>query len=173
MKRDQILTTQGQKAVLATMHGKERVIAPILNSCFGLDVETCVGLDTDKFGTFSRDIKRLGTSLEAAREKAKAAAELTPMARVAIASEGSFGPSPSLPFVPIGREIVLLLDIDTGFEIVGTDASLDCNFSHITTTKIEDVIRFADTQLFPSHGLIVSGYQNDLPAPNLWLDKEI
>ena len=173
MTRYPISIARGQKAVLATMHGKERVITPIINSCLHLHVETCVGLDTDKFGTFSRDIQRVGTSLEAARKKAKTAAELSPMARVAIASEGSFGPSPYLPFVPIGREIVLLLDIETGFEIVGTDASLECNFSHITTTKIEDVIRFATAQLFPTHGLIVSGYQDNLPAPSLWLDKKI
>ena len=41
-------------AVLATMHGKERAIAPLLQRTLGLAVKVPPGLDTDRFGTFSR-----------------------------------------------------------------------------------------------------------------------
>ena len=56
-------------AVLATMHGKERVIAPILEQGLGLRVALALGLDTDRFGTFSREVERTGSQLDAARAK--------------------------------------------------------------------------------------------------------
>jgi hypothetical protein len=46
----------GARAVLATMHGKERVMAPLAARFLGLDLRVADGLDTDAFGTFSRDI---------------------------------------------------------------------------------------------------------------------
>ena len=49
-----------ERAVLATMHGKERAIAPVLARFLGLKVEVAPGLDTDAFGTFSREAARTG-----------------------------------------------------------------------------------------------------------------
>tara|TARA_Y100001933_G_scaffold213931_1_gene219771 strand:+ start:29826 stop:29957 length:132 start_codon:yes stop_codon:yes gene_type:complete len=40
------------------MHGKERVIGPILSRSLGLVGSPAAGIDTDKFGTFSREIER-------------------------------------------------------------------------------------------------------------------
>jgi hypothetical protein len=45
--------------------------------------------------------------------------------RVGIASEGSFGPHPSLPFAALDRELVLLIDRETGLELVGHHATID------------------------------------------------
>ena len=42
------------------MHGKERAIAPVLARFLGLKVEVAPGLDTDAFGTFSREAARTG-----------------------------------------------------------------------------------------------------------------
>ena len=36
-----------------------------------------------------------------------------PLARIGVASEGSFGPHPLFPFVPLGQEPVLLIDRET------------------------------------------------------------
>lgn len=86
-------------AMLATMCGKERVIAPLLERYLGLRVKVSSGIDSDRFGTFSRDVERTGSPLDAAR--AKIAAVLAPEAQVALASEG-FGPHPHIPF-PFGQ----------------------------------------------------------------------
>lgn len=75
----------GVRAVLATMHGKERVIAPLLEESLRLRVSLAAGLDTDRFGTFSREIARTGSQLEAARAKIFAAFDIDPTARVGIA----------------------------------------------------------------------------------------
>ena len=59
----------GRTAVLATMHGKEAAIAPVLARFTGLRVAVPNGFDSDRFGTFSRDIPRAGSALDAARAK--------------------------------------------------------------------------------------------------------
>lgn len=62
-------------AVIATMHGKERVLGPVLDG-LGMDWVLASGLDTDAFGTFTGEIVRPGAQLDAARLKAEAALKL-------------------------------------------------------------------------------------------------
>lgn len=50
----------GQKAVLATMHGKQEAIAPVMSEILGLRVTVTTGLDTDQLGTFTCEISREG-----------------------------------------------------------------------------------------------------------------
>ena len=95
-------------AVLATMHQKELVMAPILEE-LGLKVIVPANFNTDTFGTFTREVKRPGTQIEAARIKAQKVLEITGET-IAVASEGSFAPHPSLPYISSNREIVLLID---------------------------------------------------------------
>jgi hypothetical protein len=164
---------RGERAVLATMHGKERVITPLLSRKLGLCVDVCPGLDTDRFGTFSRDVARSGTPIETARIKISAAFALMSGVRIGIASEGSYGPHPSIPIVPFGSELVLLVDRETGLELTGHDASLFVNFAHAVVSTVDEAKSFAQKATFPEYGLIVSGYRNGMPAPEAWLDKTI
>ena len=103
----------GRTAVLATMHGKEAAIAPVLARFTGLRVAVPNGFDSDRFGTFSREIPRTGSALDAARAKIAAGFAHLPDATVGLASEGSFGPPPELPFISMGVELVLLVDRDS------------------------------------------------------------
>ena len=57
---------KGRKLVIATMHNKERVIAPLLEKHLGVEIVVSKQFDSDKFGTFTREIKRVGNQLEAA-----------------------------------------------------------------------------------------------------------
>ena len=159
--------------VLATMHGKERVIAPVLKDGLGLVVGLAMGLDTDTFGTFSRDVERTGSPLDAARAKVAAAFAFAPCARVGIASEGSFGPHPNIPFLALGRELVLLIDRERGLELTGHFASPETNYGHAVVSDIEAAIAFAERSEFPEHGLIVMGCVDDKPAPGLALFKDV
>lgn len=163
----------GARAVLGTMHGKERAIAPIAARFLGLDVAVAEGLDTDRFGTFSREVDRAGTPREAARAKIAAAFRLMPEATVGIASEGSFGPHPSLPFAALNRELVLLIDRESGLELVGHHATMATNFAHAVVTDIAAGLAFAAKAGFPAHGVIVIGVLDGQPAPQLALFKSI
>lgn len=140
--------------VLATMHQKERVMAPILEEKLGIKVRVPENFDTDRFGTFTREIKRMGDQLEAARFKAEAAMAVTGET-IAIASEGSFGPHPFLPGISINRELVIFIDKIHPIEIVGQDFSLETNFNHKTVTSFEDAYKFSKEVGFPEHGIVV------------------
>jgi hypothetical protein len=164
---------EGESAVLATMHGKERVIAPLLERELGLRVSLADGLDTDRFGTFTREVERTGSPLDAARAKIAGGFDRAPSARVGLASEGSFGPHPFIPFLPLGRELVLLVDRKADFELIGLDADSDTNFGHAMVTDVAAAIAFAQRSRFPDHGLIVMGCEHDRPAPHVMIDKDI
>jgi hypothetical protein len=160
-------------AVLATMHGKERVIGPLLQRSLGLRVEPAAGLNTGRFGTFSREIERVGSRLDAARAKIAAAFENAPHLRIGIASEGSFGPHPYLSFLAYGHELILLIDRASGLELTGHDASPETNFAHGVVFNVAAAIEFAERARFPDHGVIVMGCVDHQPAHDLALIKDI
>lgn len=153
----------GARAVIATRHGKERVILSALAS-LQLDWQSVPGaFDSDRFGTFTRDIPRAGSQMAAARAKAEAALALCPNARIAIASEGAFGADPAFPIVPGGFELVLLLDHATGLELVGRDRTWDTNFAQRSVKSIAEAEDFAERCGFPEHGIVVMTGEGRLP----------
>jgi len=155
------------------MHGKERVIAPVLTRFLGLKVEVAPGLDTDAFGSFSREVTRTVSPLEAARGKIAAAFDRVPSAGVGLASEGSFGPHPQLSFLPFGREIVILIDRRSGLELVGRHSSARTNFAHLVVTEPMAGQAFAERIGFPGHGVILTAWVDDRPAPGIALIKGV
>ena len=163
----------GAVAALGTRHGKERVIGPTLDAELGIRVEVAKDLDTDRFGTFTREIPRPGTALEAARSKARAAIEAHGGARFGLSSEGSFGPHPSVPFFPGGIEIVLLVDGETGLELTGLDVTVETNFASTCASSVDEARAFAARASFPSHGLIVIAAPKEKPEPALGMTKGI
>jgi hypothetical protein len=145
---------EGRTVVLATMHGKEKVIAPILEKELGVKVIIPQNFDSDQFGTFTRDKARTGSQLEAARFKALAAMKLTG-ADIGVASEGSFGTDPSIPFIQSNLELVILIDTKNNLEIRGYHRTPDTNMSGRYVTSVEEAIRFADEVGFPDHAVVV------------------
>jgi hypothetical protein len=163
----------GETAVLATMHGKERVIGPVLEQTLGLQIRVPAGLDTDQFGAFSHEIARAGSQLDAARAKIHEAFALVPEARFALASEGNFGPHPQIPFLPLAHEIVLFMDRQNSVRIIGHDESSDTNFAHAIVTNASAAMIFAEKMGYPGHGVIVMGCEGGTPAPRRVLEKAI
>ena len=140
--------------VLATKHHKEKVMTPLLQKELGIKVIVPQDFDTDAFGTFTREIKRPGDQLEAARLKAKEALNQTGET-LAFASEGTFGPHPYFPFVAWNREIVVLVDTLNELELVGEVVSSETNYKHQTIKTLEEALSFANQVGFPEHGLVV------------------
>ncbi|MBR8834670.1 MAG: hypothetical protein DSM106950_11680 [Stigonema ocellatum SAG 48.90 = DSM 106950] len=145
---------KNRTSVLATMHQKERVIAPIVEQKLGIKVLVPPDFNTDVFGTFTRVVKRRGTQIEAARFKAEKAMAITGET-LAFASEGSFGPHPLMPYVPVNREIVIFLDKVNNIEIVGQELSTETNYSHQLVHSVEEAYSFAQRVGFPEHGLVI------------------
>lgn len=173
MRRDHPCSVAGKTAVLATMHGKERVMRPLIERGLNLFVRLPIAFDTDRFVTFSGDVRRAGSRLDAACAKTAAAFVHDRDASVGIASDGSFGPHPSMPVAPLGCEIVVLLDRETGLELVGRHVGLSTNYGHVKVVDEEAAVAFATRIGFPSHGVIVAGTRDGRPAPDRLLQKNI
>lgn len=142
-------------AILATMHNKEKVISPLLKEHLEINVIVPQGLNTDVFGTFTREIKRPDTQIITARLKAKKALEMYDE-EIAIASEGSFAPHPLIPYIYANREIIIFLDQENDLEIIGEVFSMETNFNHQTISSLEEAEEFAHKVGFPEHGLVIS-----------------
>jgi len=108
----------GTRVVLLTQHGKEGLLGPILQSGIGCRVERVSDFDTDRLGTFTREIPRFGSQLDAARRKAHIGMELG-RSRFGLASEGTFGVDPYTGLLPWNVELVLLIDQEFGLEFTG------------------------------------------------------
>lgn len=145
---------RGKHAVLATMHKKERVIGPILETELGIHLSVPEGFDTDQFGTFTGEVERQGNQLEAARSKAEAAMALAGQS-MAVSSEGSFGPHPLIPFLPCNREVVMLVDQEYNLEIVGTALTTDTYFRHKVVNRFDEAVKFAESAGFPETAMVV------------------
>lgn len=85
---------KGKKAVIATKHKKEKVIAPIFEDELGLICVTPNGLDTDQLGTFSGEVKRLDDTPFNFKKKYQMTIKASGIS-VAIANEGLFGAHPT------------------------------------------------------------------------------
>jgi hypothetical protein len=144
----------GRDMVIATKHEKEKVIAPILEKELGVKCIVPSDLDTDQFGTFSGEVERTDDPITAARKKCLLAIEQTNTS-LAIASEGSFGPHPSLFFVPADEEFLLFMDCEQDLEIIVREVSTDTNFNRKEIKTVSELEEFAQLVQFPSHRLIL------------------
>ncbi len=143
----------GRKIALLTQHGKEQVIAPILESGLGCIIDLVTGFNTDLLGTFTREARRPGTQLEAARCKARKGMELSGASK-GLASEGSFGPDPFTGMFPWNFELLLWVDDDAGIEVIGI-AQGAARSGHIHTGDWQAVVEFAEREGFPQHHLVL------------------
>jgi len=142
-----------QRVALLTQHGKESVIAPVMEALLGCRVEKVEGFDTDLLGTFTRDIARAGTQLEAARKKARIGMELSGLS-IGIASEGAFGPDPFTGMLPWNTERLIWIDDRLDIEVIGI-AEGKTNFSHRQVETYEEAEDFARSVGFPEHRLVI------------------
>lgn len=106
----------GLPVLIATMHGKELVLGPLLAD-LGFKVLLPVGYDTDALGTFSGDIRRKGTAIDAVLEKARRACLVTGIPR-AVASEGSYRPCQELFPGAHNVELLSFVDLQADFSCV-------------------------------------------------------
>ena len=149
------------RVALLTQHGKEGVIASVLDTALGCRVERVTGYDTDLLGTFTREIPRAGMQLEAARKKARIGMELSGLS-LGLASEGSFGPDPMGGMFPWNVEFLIFLDDERGLEVVGV-AQGKANFSHLLTADWAVAEAFVKRAGFPAHHLVIRPESADDP----------
>jgi hypothetical protein len=151
----------GQRIAFLTQHGKERVVSPILASVLGCQVERVSGFDTDDLGTFTRDIPRYGSQLEAARRKARIGMQLSG-AQLGLASEGSFGPDPHTGTFPWNIEVILFIDDIQKIEVIGIHQG-PTNIDNAWVNEWSEVQTFAHRVGFPKQHLVLRPYSENDP----------
>ncbi len=145
---------KGRKLVIGTMHGKERVIAPVLEKKLGVRCVIVPGLNTDQLGTFTGETERPWDPLTTARKKCQLAMEIADC-DLGIASEGSFGPHPHIPFIPVDDEWLFFIDKKHKLELHSREVTTATNFGGRQVHNHSELTDFAQRAGFPSHGLIL------------------
>lgn len=138
---------------LGTMHEKEKVISPLFFDVLGLKV-VHAKIDTDQLGTFTGEVEREGSSLHCVRKKCELAMKQCNSV-LGVASEGSFGPHPVIPFAACDHEILYFIDQERGFELHQSLFSTRTNYRQQAISDYEVLKVFCEQTLFPSHAIIV------------------
>lgn len=142
--------------ILTTKHAKSIAIAPAFKNQLEANVIEYL-IDTDQFGTFSGEIERKGTAIECAKQKCEwSIKNLGHNVEFALASEGSFGPHPFIPFLPCNHEILYLIDRRHNFHLHVSHISEKTNYRSESIDSFELLEKFAQDIGFPSHALIIS-----------------
>lgn len=145
----------GRTLGIATMHGKERAIGPAMLAQLPVaSVVAIRGLDTDQFGAFSGEVRRLADPLSTGTAKARHGIEQSGLDLV-MASEGSIVPYPVAPLVPCDEEWLVLIDVRDGRVFHHRHRSLRAMHHGDRCETMEQVVAFAGRAGFPGHALIV------------------
>jgi hypothetical protein len=140
-----------QGVAFLTQHGKEFLVRDALEEQLGCRLIHTDAYDTDQLGTFTGDIQRQGSQLDAARQKAKIGMSLTQL-RIGLASEGAFGADPFGGLMPWNTELLLWVDEERQLEIKGV-AQGPAQSSSKLIESLEQLDSFASEAQFPSHYL--------------------
>jgi hypothetical protein len=147
-----------QRVVLVTQHGKEEVLAPLFHDHLGARLDVMRTIDTDALGSFTREIPRPGTQLDAARSKAQLAIEQGE-ASLGIGSEGTLLPGP-LGLGAWHVEVVLLRDAERDLDVVGRAHGVGLHI-HGHVRSEDELLALAARADFPTHGLVLRPGEND------------
>ena len=150
----------GKTAYLATQHGKGALIAPAFQSILDMDVVE-VAVNTDQLGTFAGEVERVGTPREVALKKAHLAISAT-TSPYGLASEGSIGVDPLIPFINSDIELIAFVDKTLGIEVVESIRSTEIVAASVRVDKNTDLQEFLSKADFPRHRIIVRSL--DIPV---------
>jgi hypothetical protein len=128
------------------------VLAPLFASELDATLVVEGGFDTDALGTFTREVPREGTQLEAARRKAEIAIERSG-AEIGLGSEGAFVPGP-FGLGSWNIEALVLVDRVRGIEIIGRAGAAGRHL-HASVATLAELVAFATRAGFPEHGLVL------------------
>ena len=150
--------------LLASRHGKERAMARPFRQGLGLELVVADQIDTDDFGTFTGERPRPAAAAITCHLKAEAALDATG-ASMGLASEGSFGPHPAIPFLPLAIEWMTFVDRRRDLVISERLEGAPTNFSHSVIAAGADPGSWLERIGFPAHGVIVRPHRSD-PHPS-------
>ncbi len=136
------MNLENQSILLVTKHNKQEVIAPAFKKEFNAKVIVCKNVDTDKFGMFSGEIKRIQSAKETVLNKALEGLKQNPNFEFAIASEGSFGNHPDSVFLPYNEEWLVIVEKSTNEAVYAKSGTVETNFANQITSNENEIESF-------------------------------
>jgi len=76
-------------------------------------------------------------------------------------SEGSFGPHPSIPFLPADDELLFLLDTANQREYFAREITSETNFTGEWIRNEKSLLGFLEKVRFPTHAVIIRASEKD------------
>lgn len=143
----------GVAVAFLTRHGKQHQVRDPLERALGCRIIHTDGYDTDLLGSFTGEVARPGTALEAARRKATIALDLLGL-EVGLGSEGSFGADPVGGMLPWNHEILVWVDRARGLEVVGV-AQGPAMHGQLAVRDAAALEAAAARLGFPAHALVL------------------
>lgn len=158
----------GDRIGLATIHAKERAVAPPFRRLMDARIVVAPNLDTDRLGTFSGEVARPDALVETSLMKAELVFH-TMDVDCAVASEGSYGPIDRLPLNPGGMEIMAFVDRKRGMRVVETLATHRTNWRLMSFGAGDPSVAQAVQSLgFPDYGVfVICSSAGDHPVKDL------
>jgi hypothetical protein len=154
-------TYSGARAVLATKHAKEAVIADPFRQLLRLSIVVPDSIDTDFVGTHTGEVRRSKDLVEAARLKARRGMEAMGL-RYGLASEGEFSPDPEHGGRGRSHEVLLFIDDEREVELV-EEIELDAsNYAVWVSDSLSSIEGELQHVGFPEQALTVKPRQGDL-----------
>jgi hypothetical protein len=143
----------GKTVYFATLHGKAEILKPLFAE-IGM---ACVPapIDTDSLGTFSGEVERVGSVIETLRQKTLLCSHKYPEAEFIVASEGTFGPHPTLGFFQTGLESLLFWHRSHKTETYAEFLDINPQVAEDLFTTAQGTQDFFDRVSFPANGLII------------------
>lgn len=149
---------KNQKVLLASKHKKEQAISDVFFKILGCEIHV-EAFDTDQFGTFTGEIPRVSSPYETCVLKANKGAEVYGY-DLSLASEGSFGPHPIIPFIACDHEIMVFIDRKNNWIIAEQLTTEQTNYRTIIIDEKTELNDFLDQVGFPSHALTLQTNQS-------------
>lgn len=139
--------------LISTKHHKEQLLRPYFEP-LGVELLIHPDFDTDQFGTFCGQIPRAEGPQLTVKEKCLAGMSLSGY-RQGLASEGSFGPHPTVPFIQINEEWLVYIDLDNQLELFGHSTSLEVCHDQLHYSDAERLLDFLQQIDFGAQGLVL------------------
>lgn len=145
---------QNRRVAIVTKHQKERAISPVFIENLGCIMTVVDEIDTDIFGTFNGKVDRVKNPMDTLKDKCIAGLDWLD-GELGVASEGSFGPHPFIPFITANEEWMIFMDRKNGIEIMERSISTKTNFHQQEIGHLGELFSFAKRIGFPEHGIIL------------------
>ena len=141
------------KITFATNHAKSVAAVDAFKTILNTEVAELI-IDSDRFGTFSGEVERDGSMLDALRAKIALAREVKRDGFI-LASEGSFSSAGGFGLIAQNIEMLMLSDSATGAEIIEQYITYETNYANEVIKTPSDLERFLAKISFGEHALVL------------------